>query len=209
MQSYQIYDDQKTSICPSYFCAVPYPLKSRLCPNFFDTMGINDRDYMRRRDSEPVTTPHKTVIQGVILGLCIVIGALVIGNKIRRNLADRQPDVEVIDMKKLESRLLPPTEPPNSVKRPVDIDTATTDMKELKSKLQPLTEPPNSIKRKVDINSATADELDTLPYVGETTAKSIMTHRPYQTIEDLKKVPGITQRRFDEIRPYVMVGDPE
>ena len=134
---------------------------------------------MRRRDPEPAPTPRSTVIQGVILGLCIVMGTLVIGSKIRKNLSERQPDVEVIDIKELEAKLLPPAEPPNS------------------------------IKRQVDINTATVEELDTLPYVGETTATFIITHRPYQTIEDLKKVPGITKRRFDEIRPYIMASDPE
>jgi competence protein ComEA len=61
----------------------------------------------------------------------------------------------------------------------------------------------------VDINTATAEELDTLPYVGESTAASIMTHRPYKTIDELDKVPGISKWKIDEIRPYVMVSDPE
>lgn len=142
-------------------------------------MGINDRDYMRRRDPEPGATPFSNARQGVMLALCIVIGAIVIGSKIQRNLSARQPDIEEIDIKQLEAMMRPPPEPPAS------------------------------IKRQVDINTATAEELDTLPYVGETTAASIMTHRPYKTIDDLEKVPGISNWKIDEIRPYVMVSDPK
>jgi hypothetical protein len=147
--------------------------------NIFEAVGINERDYMRRRDPKPGATPFSNVRQGVMVGLCIVIGAIVIGSRIQRNQSLRQSDVEENDIRALEAMLRPPAEPPVS------------------------------IKRLVDINTATAEELDTLPYVGESTAASIMTHRPYKTIDELDKVPGISKWKIDEIRPYVMVSDPE
>lgn len=142
-------------------------------------MGINDRDYMRHRDPEPVVTPLSTRTQAVMLGLCIVIGAIGIGSALQRDVPERQTEIEEIDMKKLEEMLRPPSDPPAS------------------------------IKRQVDINTATAEELDTLPYVGSTTAASIMSHRPYRTIDDLGRVPGLTEWKIDEIRPFAMASGPE
>jgi DNA uptake protein ComE-like DNA-binding protein len=140
-------------------------------------MGINDRDYMRRRDPEPATRQLATS-QGALLAICIVIGAVVIGNMVRRNLSERESNVEAIDTRQLEALLQTPEEPPVS------------------------------IKRLVDINTATVKELDTLPYVGISTAMSIMNHRPYQSLDDLDRVPGIAKWKIYEIRPFATVGGP-
>jgi hypothetical protein len=42
-------------------------------------MGINDRDYMRRSDSEPAEAPRSIAREGVTLAVCIVIGMLIVG----------------------------------------------------------------------------------------------------------------------------------
>ena len=61
----------------------------------------------------------------------------------------------------------------------------------------------------VNINTADAKELDTLPGVGEATARDIIAFRekngPFGKIEDIMKVPRIKQNRFDSIMEYITV----
>lgn len=56
----------------------------------------------------------------------------------------------------------------------------------------------------VDLNSAGEKDLDALPGVGPATAKKIIDHRPYQSIEDLAKA-GVARKEIDRIRPMVTV----
>ncbi len=57
------------------------------------------------------------------------------------------------------------------------------------------------------MNTATIEELDTIPHVGETLARGIITHRPYTRYEDLLLVPGIKERMLERIRPYIAVDE--
>jgi len=63
--------------------------------------------------------------------------------------------------------------------------------------------------KKININTATADELDTLPGIGEATAKDIIAFREknggFKKIEDIMKVPRIKQNRFNNIKDYITV----
>ena len=60
----------------------------------------------------------------------------------------------------------------------------------------------------LDLNTATLEQLDTLPGVGEVTANRIITYRsahPFTTVDELLEVPGIGQRRFDQLKDLVTV----
>jgi competence protein ComEA len=60
----------------------------------------------------------------------------------------------------------------------------------------------------IDLNTATVEQLDTLPGVGEVTANRIIAYRsahPFRTVEDLRQVPGIGDRRFDTLKDLVTV----
>lgn len=58
---------------------------------------------------------------------------------------------------------------------------------------------------KLDLNKATAEELsETLPGVGEVTARKIVAGRPYAAVDDLAKA-GIPARTIEAIRPHVTV----
>lgn len=57
----------------------------------------------------------------------------------------------------------------------------------------------------MDINKASAAQLSFLPGIGDAKAKVIIDHRPYKTVEDLKKVPGIGDKTFEKIKPRVKV----
>ena len=60
----------------------------------------------------------------------------------------------------------------------------------------------------VNINRATAAELQALPGIGPTLAGRIVAQRefaPFQSAEDLMKVPGIGEKRLETLRPLVTV----
>lgn len=64
---------------------------------------------------------------------------------------------------------------------------------------------PQTVSKKVNINTATVSELDTLPGVGEAIAKRIIDGRPYSKIEDIKKVKGIGDSIYEEIKDLITV----
>lgn len=63
---------------------------------------------------------------------------------------------------------------------------------------------------KVNINSATVEELDTLPGVGPSTAQKIVDDRtqngPFTSVEDLKRVSGIGDKKFNSLSDYICIG---
>jgi comEA protein len=64
----------------------------------------------------------------------------------------------------------------------------------------------------LDLNAATLEQLEQLPGVGPETAKAIVEFReksgPFQRVEDLRAVKGISKKRLEALRPYVTVGPP-
>jgi|GEM_PF-493655 competence protein ComEA len=65
-------------------------------------------------------------------------------------------------------------------------------------------------KALVNINTASIDELDTLPGIGEATARDIVAYREkyggFSSIEDIMKVPRIKKNRFESIKDFITVG---
>ena len=60
----------------------------------------------------------------------------------------------------------------------------------------------------LDLNTATLEQLDTLPGVGEVTANRIIAYRsahPFSAVDELLEVPGIGQRRLDQLKDLVTV----
>ena len=62
---------------------------------------------------------------------------------------------------------------------------------------------------KISINSATKEELMTLPGIGEKTALKIIEYREtygsFWTIEDLKNVKGIGDKKFEKLKDYISI----
>jgi competence ComEA-like helix-hairpin-helix protein len=61
----------------------------------------------------------------------------------------------------------------------------------------------------LDLNTATAAQLAQVPGIGASSAKAIVQFRqksgPFERIEDLLAIHGISARRLQQIRPYVNV----
>ena len=57
----------------------------------------------------------------------------------------------------------------------------------------------------IDLNLATATELETLPGIGPSKAAAILANRPYATVDDLTRVPGIGEKTVEQLRAYVAV----
>jgi competence protein ComEA len=60
----------------------------------------------------------------------------------------------------------------------------------------------------LDLNTATVEQLDTLPGVGEVTAQRIIAYReahPFTSVDDLRQVSGIGDRRFEALKDLVTV----
>jgi len=55
---------------------------------------------------------------------------------------------------------------------------------------------------KFDINTATEKELRLIPGIGPVMARRIIDARPFRSADDLKKVNGIGDKKYAEIRPY-------
>ncbi|MEY3559254.1 MAG: hypothetical protein RL374_1960 [Actinomycetota bacterium] len=69
--------------------------------------------------------------------------------------------------------------------------------------------PTTTVTPLINLNSATSDQLDTLPGVGPSTAKAIISYRnrkgPFRKVEDLLNVPGIGPSKVAAIRDQVTV----
>ncbi|MES1938561.1 ComEA family DNA-binding protein, partial [Salinisphaera hydrothermalis] len=52
----------------------------------------------------------------------------------------------------------------------------------------------------IDINTASVSQLDRLDHVGPATAKRIVAHRPYRSLDGLTRVSGLSRGYVAEIR---------
>ncbi|MBF0478319.1 MAG: helix-hairpin-helix domain-containing protein [Candidatus Omnitrophica bacterium] len=62
---------------------------------------------------------------------------------------------------------------------------------------------------KVNVNQATPEELDKVPNLGLSTAGRIVSYRnehgPFKSIEEIKDIPDIRSKNFEEFQPYLEV----
>ena len=58
---------------------------------------------------------------------------------------------------------------------------------------------------RVDLNTANQTKLAAVPGVGHRLAKTIIRHRPYESVDELRRVPGIGPKRYQAIRDWYTV----
>lgn len=68
--------------------------------------------------------------------------------------------------------------------------------------------PARATTARLDINRATAEELERLPGIGGVLARRIIERRtvngPFRTIDELKAVKGIGEKRMEQLRPFLI-----
>jgi competence protein ComEA len=74
---------------------------------------------------------------------------------------------------------------------------------------KPGVKPELRLTKKININTAYAGDLQLLPGIGEVTAGRIIDYRerngPFKKPEDIKKVKGIRDKKFEQIKDYIVV----
>jgi competence protein ComEA len=67
-----------------------------------------------------------------------------------------------------------------------------------------------ALEMPIDLNRATVEDLMLVSGIGKRTAEKIVAYRnevgPFKTVEDLKKVPGIKERKLSQLRKYFCIG---
>lgn len=71
----------------------------------------------------------------------------------------------------------------------------------------PPTQAPTSSEAggQININAASQSELETLPSIGPSKAQGIIENRPYDSIEEIQKVPGIGEITFQKLKDLITV----
>jgi competence protein ComEA len=64
----------------------------------------------------------------------------------------------------------------------------------------------SSTSAKVDVNTADAQTLETLPGVGPSIAQKIVAGRPYNSLQDLEKVKGLSAAKVEAMKNQVAFG---
>jgi competence protein ComEA len=61
----------------------------------------------------------------------------------------------------------------------------------------------SGVNQLVNVNTAGQTALEGLPGIGPAKAADIIAHRPYATVDDLLRVPGIGPATLERLRPHV------
>lgn len=115
---------------------------------------------------------------------------------------------------KLMEQYYPSAQKPFAI---VSIDTIANDStsnKELdKPKRKTEEIEPNAVEERVNVNTAAQKNLESLPGIGPTYAKRIIKYRAengdFESVDELKKIKGIAQKRLDKLKPFIKLKDSE
>lgn len=127
-----------------------------------------------------------------------------VNGSLRATLAERQSDTPAATLPNAPRRA---SEPAASEVPPAETASAGS------TERLPQAAPSDSaLPGQLDLNKATAEELDGLPGIGPSKAKSIVAYREahngFRTVDELLQVKGIGPKLLDKIRPLVSATKP-
>ena len=109
-----------------------------------------------------------------------------------------------LTVRHVKQQQVPPVAP-NTLVAPVDSGST--------AQPPPEADPSPSPDDPLDVNAASPSALEALPGIGPTFAKRIVryrsTQRPFQRVEELKRVNGIGPHTLTDLRPLVRIGSPD
>ena len=156
--------------------------------------------------TEKITNRIKTLLgvtrSEIVVGFLIFVGLLVGG-------IFRYLDNSNVDITEAEKELRNVYEQARSE----NVSFASSDEEKLPEKKRQIIDKTKNTNKKIDvinINKASIDELVKLPGVGKVTAKKIISYRSdhkFETIEDIIKVKGIGQKKFEKMKDFIKVQD--
>ncbi len=85
----------------------------------------------------------------------------------------------------------------------IALATSTDSMAQKKMSVEDIKKGASTV---IDLNMADEKTIETLPGVGPATAKAIVAGRPYKSIDDLKRVKGMSDKKIAAIKDMVTVG---
>lgn len=67
-------------------------------------------------------------------------------------------------------------------------------------------EPARLRGRPININTASRDMLEAVPGIGPATATRILDHRPFASVQDVARLPGMKRSNWEAMKPWINVG---
>jgi len=96
--------------------------------------------------------------------------------------------------------------------RDVGEPDAVPEVREVRTAPATASRPSRAVRFPLDLNQARLEELMELPGIGEKLAQRVVeyrkTHGGFRSVEDLRKVRGIGEKRMERLRPLVVTADP-
>jgi competence ComEA-like helix-hairpin-helix protein len=187
-------------------------------------LGRQAADFVEQVLARPFTvhTAHAKALGGArshrIYGFVVTaagrdLGELLVENGLGRNFGVSRPrydglsseDVE-LRLRDLEASAMLATRGVWSESNPARIVEFRAEQRRETAELRTLLD--NTLRagdEPINVNTATRAELERLPGIGPVMAHRIYSGRPFASVEDLSRIPGVGGKTMERLRPFVIV----
>jgi comEA protein len=128
--------------------------------------------------------------------------------KLEQQFRERTAQINAEKSKRMQ-RYFPPER--KEVTAAVVSDTIEADTTDEKSEAEKEETTEKTNKPRINVNKADRETLKTLPGIGPAYSKRIIVYRQkndgFKTVEELKKIKGIGEKRLEKLKPFVKLKD--